>query len=81
MQQVYPDEVRPSVRIASMAIAAIFLLATMLAGYRYIGLPPVIIVGGSGTAAFVLWSPRMIDRRVLGHAPRFRHWHLRCSIE
>src|ERR1700688_2121436 len=39
-----------------MTIAAIFLLAAMLAAYRYIGWPPVIIVGGSGTAAFVLWS-------------------------
>jgi hypothetical protein len=56
MRQVHPSETRLPVRIASMAIAAIFLLATMLAGYRYIGLPPVIIVGGSGTAAFVLWS-------------------------
>jgi hypothetical protein len=31
MQQVYPDETRLSVRIVSMTIAAIFLLATMLA--------------------------------------------------
>src|SRR6202790_778130 len=43
-------------RVGSMAIAAIFLLAAMLAGYWYIGWPPVIIVGGSGTAAFILWS-------------------------
>ena len=39
-----------------MAIAAAFLLVAMFAGYRYIGWPPVIIVGGSGTAAFILWS-------------------------
>jgi len=39
-----------------MALAAIFLVVAMLAGYRYIGWAPVIIVGGSGTAAFVLWS-------------------------
>jgi hypothetical protein len=51
-----------SVRIASMAIAAIFLLAGMLAGYRYIGWPPVIIVGGSGVAAFVLWSRTYLRR-------------------
>jgi len=56
MSQVQQDEVRFSVRIASMAIAAIFLLVTMLAGYWYIGWPPVVIVGGSGTVAFVLWS-------------------------
>jgi len=39
-----------------MVLAAIFLVVAMLAGYRYIGWAPVIIVGGSGTAAFVLWS-------------------------
>src|ERR1700681_1489200 len=50
------DEVQFSVRIGSMAIAATFLLVTTLAGYRYIGWPPVLIVGGSGTAAFALWT-------------------------
>jgi hypothetical protein len=45
-----------------MAIAAIFLLAAMLAGFRYIGWPPVIIVGGSGTAAFVLWRLTYLRR-------------------
>jgi hypothetical protein len=64
MQQLRPDEVRLSVRIASMAIAAAFLLVAMLAGYRYIGWPPVIIVGGSGTAAFVLWSLTYLRRPV-----------------
>jgi hypothetical protein len=56
VQQVHPDEVRLPVRIASMASAAAFLTVAMLAGYRYIGWPPVIIVGGSGTAALILWS-------------------------
>src|SRR5450755_4889364 len=62
MQQLHPDEVRLSVRIASMAIAAAFLLVAMLAGYRYIGWPPVVIVGGSGTAAFILWSLTYLRR-------------------
>ena len=62
MPQLHPDEVRLSVRIASMAIAAAFLLVTMLAGYRYIGWPPVIIVGGSGTAPLVLWSLTYLRR-------------------
>jgi len=39
----------------------------MVAGYRYIGWPPVIIVGGSGTAAFVFVesdiSPATLDAR------------------
>jgi hypothetical protein len=45
-----------------MAIAAGFLIVAMLAGYRYIGWPPVIIVGGSGAAAFVLWSLTYLRR-------------------
>jgi hypothetical protein len=62
MQQLHPDEVRLSVRIANVTIAAAFLLVAMLAGYRYIGWPPVIIVGGSGTAALVLWSLTYLRR-------------------
>src|ERR1700685_2390783 len=56
MQQVQRDKVRLSVRVASMAVAGAFLIVAMLAGYRYIGWPPVVIVGGSGSAAFILWS-------------------------
>ncbi len=56
MQQAHADEVQLPVRIASMASATAFLIIAMLAGYRYIGWPPVIIVGGSGAAAFILWS-------------------------
>ena len=62
MQQFHPDSVRLPARIGSMAIAAGFLIVDMLAGYRYIGWPPVIIVGGSGTAAFVLWSLTYLRR-------------------
>jgi hypothetical protein len=61
MDQV-SNEVRLSVRIASMAIAAVFLIFAMQAGYRYIGWPPVLIVGGSGAAAFVLWSLTYLRR-------------------
>ncbi len=56
MRESESGQVRSSVRASSMALAAIFLVVAMLAGYRYIGWAPVIIVGGSGTAAFVLWS-------------------------
>src|ERR1700722_19717372 len=45
-----------------MAIAAVFLTVAMLAGYRYIGWPPVIIEGGSGTAAFILWNLTYLRR-------------------
>jgi hypothetical protein len=65
VQQVVSADGRLSGRIASMAIAATFLLAAMVAGYRYIGWPPVIIVGGSGTAAFVLWSLTYLRRPLM----------------
>jgi hypothetical protein len=56
MHWVSADQVRLSTRIGSMAFAAAFLAISMSTGYRYIGWPPVIIVGGSGIAAFVLWT-------------------------
>ena len=62
MEQVHLGETRLSIRVGSMTIAAIFLLAAMVAGYRYIGWPPVIIVGGSGSAAFILWSLTYLRR-------------------
>lgn len=62
MEQVHSGETRLFIRVGSMTIAAIFLLGAMLAGYRYIGWPPVIIVGGSGSAAFILWSLTYLRR-------------------
>jgi hypothetical protein len=62
MQQFHPDSVRLPERIGSMAIATGFLIVAMLAGYRYIGWPPVVIVGGSGSAAFILWSLTYLRR-------------------
>jgi hypothetical protein len=62
VQRAQPGDVRLSVRIVSMAIAAAFLIIAMLFGYRYIGLPPVIIVGGSGVAALVLWNLTYLRR-------------------
>src|SRR5258707_13737672 len=56
MDRIYTHQVRLSTRIGSMAFAAAFLAISMFTGYLYIGWPPVIIVGGSGIAAFVLWS-------------------------
>ncbi|WP_345949209.1 hypothetical protein ABDD95_20395 [Mucilaginibacter sp. PAMB04274] len=39
----------------SLLVAVIFCLAAPLAGYLKIGLPPVIIVGGSALVALVCW--------------------------
>jgi len=36
--------------------AIVFVAVAMVAGYRQIGLPPVVIVGGSGLIALVMWS-------------------------
>ena len=40
---------------AQIAGAAIFALTAMVMGYIKIGWPPVLIVGGSCMAGFVLW--------------------------
>ncbi|HEY8195453.1 MAG TPA: hypothetical protein VIG04_00635 [Gemmatimonadales bacterium] len=42
-------------RILSLLAAGLFIAVAMTAGYRNIGLPPVVIVGGSGLIALVLW--------------------------
>ena len=42
-------------QLASLSGALAFLLVAMGAGYRAIGMPPVVIVGGSGLVALVLW--------------------------
>jgi hypothetical protein len=42
-------------RILSVIAAVAFVLTTMTLGYRKIGLPPVVIVGGSGVIALVMW--------------------------
>jgi hypothetical protein len=65
MRSVSADQARIFTRIGSMALAAASLAISMSAGYRYIGWPPVIIVGGAGTAAaFVLWSLTYLRRPI-----------------
>ena len=41
--------------VLSMAAAILFITIACIQGYRNIGLPPVIIVGGSGGIGFILW--------------------------
>jgi hypothetical protein len=50
-------ETSPQTRILSVAAAVAFV-----AGYRSIGLPPVVIVGGSGMAGFVMWTRTYLRR-------------------
>ena len=46
----------------SLAAAAAFVLVAMAAGYRTIGLPPVVIVGGSGVAGLFMWHRTYLKR-------------------
>ena len=43
-------------RILSFVAALTFVVVASAAGYLTIGVPPVVIVGGSGLAALVLWT-------------------------
>jgi hypothetical protein len=56
-------------RALSIAGALAFSLTAMLAGYRYIGLAPVVIVGGSSLIGMILWIraylKRPLDPRVM----------------
>src|SRR3954469_16514679 len=49
-------------RILSLIAAVLFVAVAMVAGYRSIGLPPVMIVGGSGLIALILWSKTYLRR-------------------
>ena len=46
----------------SLIAAIVFVAVAMVAGYRRIGLPPVVIVGGSGLIALVLWTRTYLRR-------------------
>jgi hypothetical protein len=46
----------------SLAAAVVFILITCAAGYRAIGLPPVVIVGGSGIVGLVMWHRTYLKR-------------------
>jgi hypothetical protein len=49
-------------QVLSLIAAAGFVVLAMVNGYRKIGLPPVIIVGGSGLIALVLWRKTYLKR-------------------
>jgi hypothetical protein len=48
-------ETARNTQILSVLAAATFALTAMIAGYRSIGLPPVVIVGGSSVIALIMW--------------------------
>jgi hypothetical protein len=55
-------ETTSSARVLSFIAALLFIAVAMVAGYRNIGLPPVVIVGGSGLIALVFWSKTYLRR-------------------
>jgi hypothetical protein len=60
--QTMPGETTARQQMLNKAVALVLLLAAMCAGYIKIGLPPVLIVGGSGVAAFALWQGSYLKR-------------------
>ena len=55
-------ETSKRVQIFSVIAAVLFVIVAMTAGYRRIGVPPVVIVGGSSLVALVLWSKTYLRR-------------------
>src|SRR5438093_12310380 len=49
-------------QVLSVLAAVLFVTVAMTAGYRRIGLPPVVIVGGSSLVALVLWIEAYLRR-------------------
>src|SRR6266851_7245795 len=49
-------------RVLSVIAAVLFVAVAMTAGYRRIGVPPVVIVGGSSLVALVMWIRTYLRR-------------------
>src|SRR2546427_13250671 len=50
------------VQVLSVIAAMLFVTVAMTAGYRRIGVPPVVIVGGSSVVALILWIKTYLRR-------------------
>lgn len=61
-QAVQRVETPPRARAWNRATALVFVTIAMWSGYVTIGLPPVVIVGGSGVVAFVIWQRSYLRR-------------------
>src|SRR5215213_6781857 len=51
----------------NLILASAFIVVTMILGYRNIGLPPVIIVGGSGIVGLIMWYKTYLKRPLDPH--------------
>ena len=48
-------EAKRTSQALNVTVAVLFVLGASFAGYKNIGLPPVVIVGGSGLIGFIMW--------------------------
>jgi hypothetical protein len=60
-------ETSTTTRTLSIAAAVLFTLGAMFAGYRSIGVAPVLIVGGSGAIGMLIWLRTYLTRPVEPH--------------
>jgi len=62
-------ETSKTTQTLSIVAACVFTLGAMLAGYRSIGVPPVVIVGGAGVIGMLIWwrtyLRKPVDPRVI----------------
>ena len=61
------EETSKATQSINLIIALAFIVATMIMGYRNIGLPPVIIVGGSGIVGLIMWYKTYLKRPLDPH--------------
>jgi hypothetical protein len=59
-----PSETSRTTRILSVAGALAFALTAMIAGYIYIGIQPVVIVGGASVIGLIMWTRTYLSRPV-----------------
>lgn len=55
-------ETSKTTKTLSIAAAVLFTLVAMIAGYRSIGIPPVVIVGGASLIGMVIWIRTYLDK-------------------
>ena len=56
------SDIKSHARIANIALAFVFIVVVAALGYSYIGLPPLIIVGGSGVIGLIAWAKTYLKK-------------------
>jgi hypothetical protein len=60
----YMKQQTNGIEMANAAIALTCVVAAAMVGYKLIGMPPVVIVGGSGLVALIAWATTYLKRPV-----------------